>query len=503
MLADYLQILWRRKWLIAFAVLVTVGVVMLRTAMLPRVYTATTTLRVLTASIGSPDFVQYDVTYADRLMNTYARIARSQPVMDQLQSQLNLSAPPSLSVDVIPLTELMQLSAQDQDPSQAAAIANALGRLLITNIESTSQSSAKTASDLLDEQLTQVQTELTEARQQYSDLSETYPAGDTRLTALENSIQLKEQIYGTLLDQYEAALASEAVRTNTLSVVEPAGVPTSPSSPNVVLNAALGLVVGLAAGLALAFSLENLDTTLHTSKQIERVLKLRTLGRIPAAKSMALDSDEVNEAFRALRTNLLNAAKDSPLRTLLVTSAEPGEGKSTTVAHLAQALAQAGSSVVVVDCDLRRPRLHKIFSCSNEVGLTDLLARRIEPSQAVQKDCLPNVLIIASGVLAGDEHPAELLASDNMSRLLERLAQLYDFVLLDAPAARAVVDATILASLADGVLLVVGRGATKADDLRETYDQLVDANAHIFGMAINRAEGSAGYRYYVHKAVRA
>lgn len=503
MLADYLQILWRRKWLIAFAVVVTVAVVMLRTAMLPRMYTATTTLRVLTASIGSPDFVQYDVTYADRLMNTYARIARSQPVMQDLQEQLQLSAPPNVDVSVIPLTELMQISAEDRDPAQAQRIADRLAVLLIAEIESTSQTSAKTASDMINDQLTQIQTELEQARRQYADLSQLYSAGSERLSVLESTIQLKEQIYGTLLDQYEAARASEAIRVNTLSVVEDAGMPTAPSSPNVLLNAALGLVVGLAAGLALAFSLENLDTTLYTTKQIELVLKLRTLARVPAARSMTLDSDEPSEAYRALRTNLLNAAKETPLRTLLVTSAEPGEGKSTTVAHLAQALAQAGHSVVVLDCDLRRPRLHKIFGCINDAGLTDLLARRADLKTVLHRDCLPNISLIASGALVGDEHPAELLASSNMKTLIDWLTREYDYVLLDAPASRAVVDATILASAVDGVLLVVGRGSTKADDLRDTYEQLTDANAHIIGTVINRAESSASYRYYVRNAVRA
>ncbi|MEO8391385.1 MAG: polysaccharide biosynthesis tyrosine autokinase [Chloroflexota bacterium] len=506
-LSDYLQILWRRKWIIMFAAVITLAVVAYRTQNLKRIYSASTTLRVLTASIGSPDFVQYDVTYADRLMNTYARIAQSQPVIEQLTEQLNLPSVPTITVNVIPQTELMEIVVDNQDPAQAQLIANTVAALLIKNIESSSEGSSQGATDILQAQLGEMQTELNKARSDYADQLKRYPVDDPQVVTLDQTVKLKEQIYGTLLDQYERARANDAIRSNSLSIVDPAGLPVSPSSPNVALNIGLGAVIGLMLGLGLAFSLENLDTTLHSSKEIEPILGLKTLARVPTIRGRMRSLTNTNspqaEAYRTLRTNLLNLSSETPLHTLVVTSAEPGEGKSTTAAHLAIAIGQAGHSVVLVDCDLRRPKQHKIFSCSKQPGLSDLLSNKGELQNIIQEDRSLKISLITSGALSENQHPAELLASENMKKLLEKLKEDFEFVLLDLPAARVVVDATVMASIADGVVFVIGRNQIKEEEVREAYRQLVNVNANVVGIVINRAESNQGYRYYVRLPARA
>jgi succinoglycan biosynthesis transport protein ExoP len=505
-LSDYLQSLWRRKWIILFAMVITVAAVAFRTSKLTRTYSASTTMRILTASIGSPEFVQYDVTYADRLMNTYAQMAQSRPLLQQLAAQLNLMSPPNVSVSVVPETELMELTATSADPAQARDIANALAALLIKEIQTTSQGNSQTIIGLLNTQMQEAQTELDQARSQYAQLAAQYPQTDERVLSANQVVQLKQQVYATLLGQYENARSSQSVTADSLSVIDPASLPSSPSSPNVSLNLSLGVIVGLAIGLGLAFALENMDTTLHSTKQIEAALNLKTLARIPKKRGRKPSFRDTNspqaEANRTLRTNLLNLAPEKSLHTLMLTSAEPNEGKSTTAAHLAIAMGQAGHKTILVDCDLRRPKQHKLFSRANIVGLSDLLTERANIEDVLLEDQMPNVSLITSGVLPPGEHPTELIASDAMKKLLVQLSEQADIVILDGPAVR-VVDAVILASIADGVLLVIGRDLITKDEAQQAYLQLTNSKANVLGTVINRAENDSKYAYYARKPLRA
>jgi capsular exopolysaccharide synthesis family protein len=504
-LSDYFQSLWRRKWIILFAMMITVAAVTIRTSKLTRMYSASTTLRVLTASIGSPEFIQYDVTYADRLMNTYAQMAQSRPLLEQLADQLNLTSLPNVSVNVTPETELMSVVVSSEDPARARDSANALAALLIKEIQTSSRGNSQNIIDLLNTQVQEAQTELDQARSQYAQLAAQYPQTDERVISSNQIVQLKQQIYATLLGQYENARSSQSVTADSLSVIEPATLPSSPSSPNVSLNLGLGLVVGLAIGLGLAFALENLDTTLHSTKQIEAALNLKTLARIPKKRGRKPSLRDTNspqaEANRTLRTNLFNLSQDKPLRTIMLTSAEPNEGKSTTAAHLAVAMGQAGRKVILVDCDLCRPKQHKLFNCANIFGLSDLLMGRANIEEVLLENQMPNVGLITSGVLPADEHPAELIASDAMKKLLTQLSKLSDIVILDGPAVR-VVDAVILASIADGVLLVIGRELITKDEAQTAYLQLTNVKANVLGTVINRAENDSKYGSYARKPIR-
>jgi capsular exopolysaccharide synthesis family protein len=499
-LSDYLQVIWRRKWIIVLTMLITVGIAAAVTASMDPEYTSSTTLRVSTAAIGSFDFLQYDLTYTDRLMNTYARIAASGPVIGELMQRLQLDHTPDITVDTVTGTELMQIQVTDKDPVLARNIADTLGQILIANIEETQSGSAEAATEILREQLNQVETELNTARGDYESLVARFPEDDERVQSAGRSIALKEQVYNTLLDQYETARSSELIRAKQLSIVEPAFVPRTASNPNSLMNLALGMLVGAAAGLSLAFLFENLDTTLHTSEQIETMTGVATLGKIPTVPKQkrivwSNASSPEAEAYRSLRTNIFMLNHDRPLRTLAVTSAEPNEGKSTTVANLAIAMAQSGRKVVVVDGDLRRPTLHKIFGLTNQVGLSSVLRREVELWEAIQNTDLPGLHVIASGKLPSD--PLELLSSDHMSELLDELAGQFDVVLLDVPASRVVSDASVLASMVDGVLLVVGRSQVKQEEVRAAYDQLVNVKARVVGVVINRAEENKAYHDYI------
>ena len=204
----------------------------------------------------------------------------------------------------------------------------------------------------------------------------------------------------------------------------------------------------------------------------------------------------VSEAFRTLRTNLQFASVDRELRSILVTSAEPGAKKSSTLANLAVTMAQAEKRVIVVDCDLRKPCLHELFNLSNEVGLvTMMLEDEALASPPLQETEVPGLWLLASGPLP--PRPSDLLGSKRMGRIIETLSERADVLLFDAPPVLAVTDAAILAAKIDGVLLVTSAGRTKREQVTDAMAQLEKVNAHIVGAVLNNVEtsGRRGYAY--------
>ena len=432
-LGAYLAILWRRKWVIAVTVAVTVTVVIIGTLMATPKYVASTTLRVLTAAGGSADWVNYDIMYTDRLMNTYIKIATSRPVLEELMQRLGLHKPPKIEVEILANTELIQITVEDANPIVAREAANTLAEILVVQSE----------------------------------------------------------------ELYTGKRARDFV-----SVVEPAVAPTAPSKARKGRNIALGVVVGLAGGVGLAYLFENLDTTLYTMEQIEEATELSVLGKIPSARKrrqIALfnGNSPQGEAFRRLRTYIFTLDHDAPLQTLLVTSAEPREGKSTIVANLAFTVAQSGRKVIVVDADLRRPTLHKIFDLSNKIGLSSILTQEATLDEAVQDSKIPGVQALTSGPLP--PNPAELLGSPQMTALIEQLVQQFDLVVLDTPSLLAVSDVAVLAPAFDGVVLVVGRAQAQRKAVRAARQQLADLKARSIGVVVNRAEQDGRYDYYYRK----
>ncbi len=199
------------------------------------------------------------------------------------------------------------------------------------------------------------------------------------------------------------------------------------------------------------------------------------------------------EAYRALRTNIQFSSLDKQLRTLLMTSTAPDEGKSTTIANLAVTMAQSEQRVILVDCDLRRPTLHTLFGLSNDQGLTSMMLQ--EGSRApVQKTEVPGLLVLTSGPLP--PRPADILGSKRMEAVIAQLRDNADIVLFDTPPVTAVTDAVVLATKVDGVLLVFRAGATRRDRAREARRLLDKVNANIVGVVLTDVKGEDGYSYY-------
>jgi succinoglycan biosynthesis transport protein ExoP len=502
-LKAYLTILWRRKWIVITTVIMTVAIAVTGTFLMTPTYTASTTLRIEPiASVTSNQLGWDTIQYTDRLANTYLQMATSDSMQNALAQQLGLARAPKTDVKIPANTELMQITAEAQDPTLAARAADTLATMLIARVSEQHAADGQAAQAAMSQQLAQMEQELNDARAAVDRLSAQAPDAPERAAA-QRLLDLKEATYTKLLDQYNQGRVSSALQPVIISIIDPAVVPQEPSKPQKPLNIGLGLLVGMLGGLGLAFLFENMDSTLRTTAQIEDTTKLAVLGTIPTARRLRRraifnDNSPQQEAFRHLRTSIFMRDLDTPVRKLLITSAEPGEGKSTVVANLAYALAKMDYKVVVVDCDLRMPTQHAIFNLPNEVGLSSVLLQHTASVDDAVQDSGVGPYVLTSGPLPLPCNPAELLVSPLMGGLIAQLTAQYDIVLMDTPSLLAVTDAAALMPIVDvdGVVLVVGRAHTRQEAVQAARKQLDTISARLIGVVVNRAESDKSYTYY-------
>jgi len=499
-LSSYISILSRRKWLILICTLLGTAIAVVITLLMPPQYTARTTVRVLTIGAGTVTTANPNILYTDRLVNTYSRIITGDTVRTQIQQELGLEELPELSVEFVPGTELIRIIGSASDPKDARDIVNTAASVLIQqNRDFYSGGDGQSLQEILAQRLATADNELSEARAIYQELLTTSPEDTTGLAIAAQAVEVNEGIYGSLLSQYEAARLEETVRANSISVIEAAVIPERPSSPRSLLNIALGFAFGLATGVVLAFVADNLDTTLYTAEQIENATQMATVGQVPIAKGdlaiARLGSGQYPqlESFRRLRTNILASGSDGS-QVVLLTSAKRGEGKSTVSGNLAVTIAQSGREVVIVDCDLRLPTVHKLFDLPNKRGLTNILAGEVTLEDTIQGSNFPRVQIITSGPLP--PNPTELLGSQRMIDLIDLLKEKFDFVILDTPALLSVTDAAVLAPAVDNVILVVAQGQTQRGDVQAVRQQLSNVRVKSMEVVVNRAEPNGSYAYY-------
>ncbi len=207
----------------------------------------------------------------------------------------------------------------------------------------------------------------------------------------------------------------------------------------------------------------------------------------------------ISEAYRTLRTNIQFSSLDNPIKTIVVTSAGPGEGKTTSVINLGITMVQSGSKVLLIDGDLRKPQIHKIFEASNQVGLTNVLVNELDYKEGVSSTYVDGLEILSAGVIP--PNPSELLASNRMKQLLSRVSEDYDFVLVDTPPAAVVTDASVLSAVADGTILVCASGQVPIDGTKRAKELLENVNANIIGVILNKIpinQRNYSQYYYYH-----
>ena len=277
----------------------------------------------------------------------------------------------------------------------------------------------------------------------------------------------------------------------------------NPISPNKKMNIALGFLIGLVSGMAIVFLIEYMNNTYKNKEEVERNLKQPVLGVIPKhirkRDMLVMEEDPRSleaECYRTLVTNIQYSSVDSRCKTIVVTSSQKGEGKTTISGNLALALAAWGNRVVLIDCDIRRSALHKAFNISNSKGLTDILV-----NQATLKDVAVGVketlLLIPAGTVS--PNPTELLNSKAMELLLEELKETCDYVILDTAPVEAVADAQILSAKADGTLVVIKAGDTRINVIQDALNLLNKVRGKILGIVLNATEEerlSKIYQYY-------
>ncbi len=317
-------------------------------------------------------------------------------------------------------------------------------------------------------------------------------------------VETNKQLYDILLTRLKETGVAGGIQSTLVKVIDEAKVPNKPIKPRKRLNILLSIIVGIFGGIGLAFFFEYFDNTVKTPDDIKRYVQIPYFGPVPSYKNemeisplVTLKSTKstASEAYRSIRTNILFSSSEKTQKVLLITSSNVGEGKTLTVSNLAVVMAQAGSSVLIIDGDLRKPRIHNIFGFPREEGLTNLLVGTSELENLIRKTDLPNLDIITCGHIP--PNPAEILGSDNMKKNLELLKDRYDKILIDAPPVMPVTDAVILSTLADEILLVIQAGRTSRDVIGRSIEQLRDVNAHLLGAVLNNIEvGRDSYYYY-------
>lgn len=443
--SDYLRVL-RRNWIliVACAVLGLLASAAASLAIKPT-YTAETKLFVAIQNSGSVLELQQGNTFSQSRVQSYVETARTPVVLQPVIDSLGLDVTPADLGERVTATAdlntvIITIKASDSSPAQAAAIAQGVADSLVTAIGDLESPSGKTASPVK------------------------------------------------------------------LSVVTPASAPGAPSDPNTRLNLAVGLFCGLALGVGVSFLRSTLDTKVRSEAGLRRITNVPMLGGISfdsdATKkpllTQAPTQSQRAESFRQIRTNLQFAHVGHSSKAILVTSSLPGEGKTTTATNLAIAMAQSGQSVILVDADLRRPRVDDYLGLDRNAGLTTALIGAADVNDLLQPWGDDDLYVLTSGQIP--PNPSELLGSEAMKSLITRLEHAFDAVIIDAPPLLPVTDAAVLAPQVGGVVLVVGSSRVKTADLQKSLAALDMVKADMLGIVMNllpsKGPDAYAYSYY-------
>ena len=330
-----------------------------------------------------------------------------------------------------------------------------------------------------------------------------------QFSALSREARSTRDMYELLVKRFKETTLTEDMRTGNIRVVDRAEVPRLPVKPNMKLNLLLAVIVGLVAGIGLAFFFEYLDNTIKIPDDVKRHLHIAYLGPTPLIDTRKAKGEErttelvcfsapkstASESYRGIRTNILFSSAESEPQVIMVTSAGPREGKTITSSNLAITMAQSGSRVLILDCDLRRPKMHKMFGMSKDRGLTNLLVKNASLEETIIASDIPNLDVLPSGPLP--PNPSEMLGSRRMAELIATLRKQYTRILIDSPPITAVTDAVVLGKAVDGVVLVIRAGQTVREVAKNSVHQLHAVGANVLGAVLNAVDiGKDKYYYY-------
>jgi len=511
-LRDYLAVLRRRRrWLIFVVVVVMAGTAAWSVLQTPMYRSSAQVLMRSTPTVSGP------AEFADTgVLANEVRLATSEEFVDELAERIGYA--PDVSVRSESSASVLTFTARSDDPDEAARIADTHAAIFVELRREANVDDYLDNTEVVSERLSAVEAELVALEAAFlADVAE-LATGDsagrdalaTEYSSERSRLEAERNRYVTVLD--DLSLSADLAGFGGAVVLNPAEPPLSPYSPNLPRNLATALFVSLVAGLGLAFLREHLDDTIKTRERLSAVIDpfpvISVIPKVgdglPEVGGISLESvgrprSPASESYQSLRTALTFLAIDRPFRTLQVTSAKMSEGKSTTAANLAVAMCRAeGKRVLLVDADLRRPRMHSLFALRNTVGLCDVLLRDLPMTDAVVPIEGFNGLL---SVLPVGPRPsglnAELLSSSVFSGLLREALDSFDLVILDTPPVLSVADPLTVSSQADAVLFVVHAGEATAAQVRSSLDALVGVGASVVGAILNSFDArAAGYHGY-------
>ena len=502
-----------RKWALPVIALATLGAAVaygVSTASTP-VYQAKGSILVVAGlgqNAGDSTPVALNVNAAEAT-TTAASLITSPSLLQQVIDANNLNEGEgtlAANVSASPQTnsELVDVAASDPSPARAATIANAVMTAFVAQVTKQNTDRVTQASNAMQSEINQAQAAIDKVTGQ---LASAPPQSDT--SALRQTMSDEQSLLNQLTLDYTNFRASQEQNLETVSVAAPASTPTAPYSPRVGLSVALGAGAGFGAALILAALLEYLDQGLKTANDVDLRLGVPCLGVVPRfrqgghGRGSKRELLGASEAYRRVRANLLFASPDIDLRSVVITSARSGEGKTQTAAQLAMAVAGTDQRVILVDGDMRRPRLHQLFNRPLRGGLSEMIMsgnRGEVPSvDGGHTTSQPNLALVTSGMVPAN--PSELLSSKRAMLLLRAMEAGFDLVVIDTPPVDAVPDALSLAALTTGTIVIIEAGKTNATQAAATISALQKVGANVIGVVLNKARKRGRDRDYYHSYV--
>jgi non-specific protein-tyrosine kinase len=512
----YGRILWQWAWLILLCLTVAGAAAYIVSLYTIPIYQATSTILIDEAQNPSGATYQ-DILTSERKARTYSEWMQRDQTKALVAQELGIDQVTLnegiTSIQVTPVrdTQLVQVEVEGIWPELVAAVADTLPQVFVREVIVKLQDDryAELESSLL-QQLEDLNSQIELAEIKIDDIGESRTATEeVELNRLRNELAQKQATRDSLRASLEDLRITKVQSSDTMIVVEQAKVPGTPVRPRVLINTLLAAIVGAMLALGLIFLIEYLDDRVKTPQEAIALAAVPMLGAIPrmpqigrqqrtpdqALISFSHPRHPVTEGYRTLRTNLQFSSIDTVLDTLVVTSPNPGEGKTTTAANLAVVLAQAGKRVVLIDADLRRPKVHLAFNLPQTMGLTEtLIAGTGSVPDFLHSTVVPNLWVITSG--EEPPNPAELLGSQRLQHLLAELHQQADIVIIDAPPLVPVTDAQVLVGLVKNVVVVVKPGHTQRTALLRSLEALQHVGARVLGLVLNDVRRSAPGYYY-------
>jgi non-specific protein-tyrosine kinase len=497
----------RWGWLIFIGTALVTGTAFAVSKVLPPTYSAVATLLVQQQASSVQGQQYNDLLQSQQLARTYEKMILTQPVLDQVIAGLGLNATPEdlmkrVSAKLVRDTVLIQIIAEDRDPQGAQRLANTVAQTFMEQNRRLAVGGLTTQKENVARQIAKLSGEIDTSILTVERLRNLVVSGNgtpqdaVLLQQVQTDLNQMQVTYSTMLRTMQEIELSEARAAETLRLIEPAAEPLRPSKPNVPLNTAAGLLVGLVGSIGLAALLQYADDTVKASDDTSRALGVPVLGVVSQFRTSDDRSKDLvtveaprsaaSESYRTVRTNVQFSSLDVPVGNIVITSPQSREGKSTVAANLAVTMAQAGKRVLLVDADLRRPMLHRLFGLSNRHGLTDLLLNDRRAVEDVALDThVPGLQVLPSG--PQPPNPSEALGSRRMRQVLEEMREIADVVILDSPPLLAVADGLVLAATVDAAILVVRSGHTRRTLAQRAKEQLDRVEARLLGVVVNAA----------------